>query len=72
MKKLLVSVLVVALLLSGVLTILAACADPIDYEHTIVFYSSQGDALQQITKLAIEKFEAKYPGWKVIHEQPGG
>ena len=39
---------------------------------TIIFYSTQGDALQQITSNAIASFEAKYPGWKIDHRQPGG
>lgn len=72
MKKLLVSVLVSVLLLTGMLTILAACEEPIDYEHTIIFYSSQGDKLKTQTEFAIDQFEAKYPGWKVIHQTPGG
>lgn len=72
MKKALISIIVVVLLLSCSLTVLAACGEKIDYEHTIVFYSSQGDALVQKTKNAIDSFEAKYPGWKVDHQQPGG
>ena len=43
-----------------------------DYEHTIVFYSTQGDALQKVTQNAIDAFEAKYPGWTVYHTQVGG
>lgn len=43
-----------------------------DPEHTIIFYSSQGDALVQKTANAIKSFQAKYPGWKVYHDQPGG
>lgn len=43
-----------------------------EYEHKIVFYSSQGDKLVQQTANAIARFEAKYPGWKVEHIQPGG
>ena len=43
-----------------------------DYDHTIVFYSTQGDALQAKTQIAIDAFEAKYPGWKVVHTQVGG
>ena len=43
-----------------------------DYDHTIVFYSTQGDNLQKQTEVAIKKFEAKYPGWKVEHVPQGG
>ncbi len=43
-----------------------------EYEHIIVFYSTQGDILSSITKKAIEKFEKKYPGWKIQHVRPGG
>lgn len=43
-----------------------------DYDHTIVFYSTQGDALQAKTDIAIKAFEAKYPGWTVVHTQVGG
>ena len=46
--------------------------DTSDYSHTIIFYSTQGDALQQITSNAIATFEDKYPGWKIDHRQPGG
>ena len=44
----------------------------IDYSKTIVFYSTQGDSLQKVTANAIASFEAKHPGWKVEHIQPGG
>ena len=43
-----------------------------DYEHTIVFYSTQGDALQKVTDNAIKAFQDKYPGWRVYHTQVGG
>lgn len=43
-----------------------------DYSKTIIFYSTQGDNLQTITSNAIASFEAKYPGWKIDHRQPGG
>lgn len=72
MKKLIVSMLVLVLVLSCCATLLTACADPTDYDHTIIFYSSQGQDLQVVTKNAIESFEAKYPGWKVSHVNPGG
>ena len=72
MKKLLTAFLVLTLVLSCSVAIFAGCTPPTDYERTIVFYSSQGDSLQQKTKIAIEAFEAKYPGWKVIHTPVGG
>lgn len=72
MKKLIVSMLVLVLVLSCTLTLLAACKDPTDYDHTIIFYSSQGQDLQLVTQNAIAAFEAKYPGWKVSHVNPGG
>ncbi len=72
MKKLIVSVLVVVMLLTACVTLLAACDDSTDYDHTIVFYSTQGDSLQKVTKNAIDAFEAKYPGWTVSHIQVGG
>ena len=43
-----------------------------DYDRTIVFYSTQGDALQKKTDIAIKAFEAKYPGWTVKHVTVGG
>ena len=43
-----------------------------DYDHTIVFYHTQGDSLQKKTAIAIENFEKKYPGWKVYQTQVGG
>ena len=67
MKKLLTSILVVVLLLTGAVAIFAAC-DTTDYDNTIVFYTQQNDNLQKITATAIAKFEAKYPGWKVDHQ----
>ncbi len=76
LSKLLVLTLVIAL--SGAVSLLAACGESsdggevVDYEHTIVFYSSQGDALQTVTQTAIDAFEEKYPGWKVEHTKPGG
>ena len=73
MKKLLTSILVVVLLLSSAFVIFAACGDNRDNDHTIVFYTQQNDDLQKVTAVAIAKFEAKYPGWKVDHQvQSGG
>ena len=46
--------------------------EPVDYDHTIVFYSTQGDKLQQKTAIAITAFEKKYPGWTVLHQTIGG
>lgn len=72
MKKLLTSVIVVALVLTAALTIFTACGDSTDYEHTIVFYSSQGQKLDAYTQIAMDIFAAKYPGWKVVHSRLGG
>lgn len=73
MKKILCVLLVVALVLACSLVVLTACdKTSTDYSHTIIFYSSQGDSLQQITQVAINNFQAKYPGWKVEHVQVGG
>ena len=83
MKKLLVSITLVIFMMAS--TLLTACGGggtsddsanggdaAIDYSKTIVFYSTQGDSLQTVTANAIAAFEAKYPGWKVEHVQPGG
>ena len=43
-----------------------------DYDKTIVFYSTQGDALQKKTDIAIEAFQKKFPGWTVKHVTQGG
>lgn len=73
MKKILCVLLVVALVLACSLMVLTACnKTSTDYAHTIIFYSSQGDALQQITQVAINNFKAKYPGWDVQHVAVGG
>lgn len=75
MKKVVSLTLTAALTLSCASVLLAGCGESggiSDYEHTIVFYSSQGDNLVQQTAVAIENFEKKYPGWKVEHQQPGG
>ena len=72
MKKILTTVIVICLLAAGCLTIFAACGNSGDANHTIYFYSSQGDSLVSETDDAIEAFEAKYPGWTVKHTQPGG
>ena len=71
MKKILTAVIVVSLVLASCLMIFTACKGT-DKDHTIFFYSSQGDNLQKITENAIAAFEAKYPGWTVEHTQPGG
>lgn len=42
-----------------------------DLSHTIVFYSTQGSALQYITNFAIKEFEEKYPDWEVKHVSVG-
>lgn len=72
MKKLLGVLLILAVVLPCCVAVFTGCEGAIDYEHTIVFYSSQGDALQQVTQNAINNFETKYPGWKVEHVQAGG
>ena len=63
-------------ILAMVAVVLVGCGEnnnsSIDYDHTIIFYSSQGDALQAKTAIAIANFEAKYPGWKVDHQTQGG
>lgn len=70
MKKILISVLVLVLVVAGCLTIFSACSKS-DYEHTIVFYSSQGTDIAAKTANAITAFEKKYPGWKVEHVRCG-
>ena len=74
MNKLLKKLMVLSLVLfAGLMLVSCGEKDAIsDYEHTIVFYSTQGDALQKVTQTAIDAFEAKYPGWKVYHTQVGG
>lgn len=77
MKKKIVSLtMAAAMTLSCAPALLAGCGGGggggnSDYEHTIVFYSSQGDNLQKKTAIAIANFEAKFPGWTVVHETPG-
>ena len=64
-----------ALVLSAVLGLsclgFASCEKQ-DAAHTITFYSSMGEKLQEPLKTSIEKFETKFPGWKIEHVQPGG
>ena len=73
MKKLVVLLLTLSLVVAMCSVFLVACnTETIDYTKTIVFYSTQGDSLQQVTTNAIKSFEAKYPGWKIDHRQPGG
>ena len=64
--------LVVLMMTSTFLTACGEKEEPTDYSHTILFYSTQGDSLQSITANAKDAFEAKYPGWTVVHRQPGG
>ncbi len=71
MKKLL-TVALVGCIAASSLFAFAACSGSTDYDHTIKFYSSQGQSLAAVTDKAIEAFEKKYPGWKVEHTQPGG
>ncbi len=71
MKKFLTVALACCIAVTGCVAF-AACGSGTDYDHTIVFYSSQGDALANETDTAIANFEEKYPGWTVEHTQPGG
>ena len=71
MKSFFKKLLCVVLLLCSIAGF-SACGDDVDYSHTIVFYHSQGQALQPKTAIAIAKFEAKYPGWKVEQVPCGG
>lgn len=71
MKKIVGILLVLVVVLPLCLAMFAGCQEATDYEHTIIFYSSQGDSLQKITQVAIDSFEAKYPGWKIEHVQVG-
>lgn len=80
MKKFLTSLIVLILVLSCSVAIFAACDDEgggsgggsAAYNKTIYFYSSQGQSLTPITETAIQKFQAKYPGWTVVHTTQGG
>lgn len=73
MKKIVSLTLAAAMTLSGTAVLLAGCEGSSGGDdHTIVFYSSQGNNLVPVTANAIERFEKKYPGWKVDHQQPGG
>lgn len=49
---------------------LASCGGR-DTSHTIVFWNTMGDNLQQVLNPAIEDFEKKYPGWTVESSQIG-
>ncbi len=71
MKKILTVALAGCIVATGCFAF-AGCSGGSDYEHTIVFYSSQGDDLSKVTDSAIKAFESKYPGWTVEHSQPGG
>ena len=52
---------------------LASCGfDVADGEHTIYFYHTMGQSLQEPLKIAKAQFEEKYPGWKIEHSQIGG
>lgn len=72
MKKIISIIIVLAIVLTCCVAIFTGCKGNTDYSHTIIFYSSQGDKLENITASAIAKFEAKYPGWKVDHRTLGG
>ena len=62
----------VVTLVAGTALSLASCGGGSDEEHTIVFYHTMGDDLQKVLNTAIEGFEAKYPGWKIEQNKPGG
>ena len=74
MNKLFKSCLAVCALSAASVATLTGCnkTTSVDYDHTIVFYSTQGDNLQKVTQRAIDAFEAKYKGWKIKHTQVGG
>lgn len=72
MKKFLGILLAFVIVVPCCFAILTGCQEAVDYEHTIIFYSSQGDALQSVTATAIDNFQKKYPGWKVQHIAAGG
>lgn len=67
MKKFWISAVVLVLVITCSLTLLSACREETDYDHTIVFYTTQGDELQSVTEKAIAEFETAHPGWKVEH-----
>ena len=69
-KKFLKTVAFSAMAVCAGLT-LASCNDG-DSAHTIVFYNTMGDNLQTALEVAINRFEEKYPGWKVESTQVGG
>jgi len=62
----------------GVLMLFTATAcknsdnNSVNYDKTIVFYSTQGDNLQTVAEQAIMAFETKNPGWTVKHVICGG
>ena len=72
MTKLFKKVLIFSLFVLACFMLAGCGEESVDYDHTIVFYSTQGDALQKVTQNAIDAFEAKYPGWKIKHTQVGG
>ena len=72
MTKLFKKVLIFSLFVFACFMLVGCEESATDYDHTIVFYSTQGDSLQQVTQNAINAFEAKYPGWTIKHTQVGG
>ena len=72
MTKLFKKVLIFSLFVLACFMLVGCEEGTTDYDHTIVFYSTQGDALQKVTQNAIDAFEAKYPGWTIKHTQVGG
>lgn len=57
--------------IGGACAALTSCK-PADTSHTIVFYHTMGDSLQTVLNTAVERFEKKFPGWKIDHSQVGG
>ncbi|MDE6013654.1 MAG: hypothetical protein K2G50_01770, partial [Anaeroplasmataceae bacterium] len=67
----LVKTLAVAACVGGTCAALTSCKSA-DTSHTIVFYHTMGDSLQNVLANAVESFESKYPGWTIDHSQVGG
>lgn len=70
--KIILALILSVVMLLSVTVVLAACSEEkSNPSTTIYFYTSQGQALQEKTQVAIQNFEAKYPGWKVQHTAAG-
>ena len=57
MTKLFKKVLIFSLFVFACFMLVGCEESATDYDHTIVFYSTQGDSLQQVTQNAINAFE---------------